>query len=182
MDADMELSYSVVEECVEASIKGFDAVIIPEYSSGNSFWAKCKALEKSCYINDDVMEAARFFRRIVFDSVGGYVPSLEACEDWDLSNRIRHLGFRITRIAALIKHNEGELSLSRSFLKKHYYGKALKSYYRLHPGQEPHSLNVFRLTFIRNLEKLASNPLCATGMLFMKFLELVALLIGRWSA
>ena len=107
VDSDMELGPSVVQGCVEKSEKHYDALVIPEVSSGTGFWAQCKALEKSCYLGDDTIEAARFFKRSVFQGIGGYDPELEAGEDWDLNQRIMKAGRRIGRTNTFIKHNEG---------------------------------------------------------------------------
>ena len=46
-------------------------------------------LEKLCYVGDDLIEAARFFRKSSFDAIGGYDVDLEAGEDWDLNQRLR---------------------------------------------------------------------------------------------
>jgi len=56
-DSDMELSKKVVKECVEviSSDKKMGGVIIPEISVGEGFWAKCKALERECYIGDETI-------------------------------------------------------------------------------------------------------------------------------
>ncbi len=62
IDSDMELMPNVIEECVEvAQSMSVEAVVIPEISVGETFWAKCKALEKRCYMEDETIEAARFF-------------------------------------------------------------------------------------------------------------------------
>jgi glycosyltransferase involved in cell wall biosynthesis len=98
LDSDMELTPTVVEKCVRKVGDGFDAVIIPEVSIGVGFWARCKAVEKSCYIGDELIEASRFFKRETFESVKGYDPELEAGEDWDLNQRIRKARYRIGRI------------------------------------------------------------------------------------
>ena len=47
LDSDMELTPSVVEECVNRVKEGSDAVIIPEVSVGVGFWAKCRALARA---------------------------------------------------------------------------------------------------------------------------------------
>ena len=182
VDADMELDSSVISECVAKVRAGYDGIIIPEFSIGKSFWAKCKALEKSFYVGDDTIEAIRFLRRTVFESIRGYTSDLEAGEDWDLTNRIRQLGFRSTRVISFIKHNEGKLSLSVAFLKKHYYGKTLRCYRINHPNEKSHSLRVLRPTFIRNWRKLERDPIHGVGMFFMKSLEFMAILLGLWAS
>ncbi|MEX2055026.1 MAG: glycosyltransferase family A protein, partial [Candidatus Andersenbacteria bacterium] len=74
IDSDMEVSPQVVAACIEkiSSAPHIKAIIIPEESFGEGFWAQCKKLEKSFYIGVDWMEAARFFDRIVFEEVKGY--------------------------------------------------------------------------------------------------------------
>jgi len=177
IDSDMELTPNVINECIrKVLVKGFDAVIIPEISVGEGFWAKCRSLEKMCYIGDDLIEAARFFKREVFEEVGGYDNKLVFGEDWDLSQRIRKAGYKIGRIKAFIKHNEGRLSLRRVILKKRYYGRTLK-YYRLkHPNEAKWQLALIRPAFIRNWRKLITDPLHTIGMLILKTCEFLSIL------
>ena len=178
-DSDMELTPRVVEECVVKVEEGYDALIIPEVSVGNGFWAKCKALEKSCYIGDELIEASRFFKREVFEAVKGYDPELEAGEDWDLNQRIRKAGYRVGRIKALIKHHEGRLSLWKTMKIKYQYGKTLEKYKRKHPNEAKRQLRPIRHGFIRNWRKLARDPIHAFGMIFMKMCELFASKLGN---
>ncbi len=110
IDSDMELSKTVVEECIKKS-KDFHSIIIPEISFGSGFWAKCKAVERSCYIGDDIIEAARFFDKEVFWEIGGYDEQMVNGEDWNLSHKVKNAGYKISRIGSLIKHYEGRLSL-----------------------------------------------------------------------
>jgi len=174
VDSDMELDFSVVDECVEKIGEGNDGVIIPEISVGSSFWAKCKALEKTCYIGDDSIEASRFFRRTVFETVGGYDSELEAGEDWDLNQRTRKAGYSVGRIDAFIKHHEGRLSLQETMLKKRHYGKTLQRYRMKHPGEARQQLKLIRPAMMRNWRKLAKDPIHALGMFFMKACEFLA--------
>jgi glycosyltransferase involved in cell wall biosynthesis len=174
VDSDMELDSTVVEECVKKVREGYHAVIVPEVSVGQGFWARCKALEKLCYIGDEMIEAARFFRKDIFDAVGGYDLELEAGEDWDLDQRVRRAGYRIGRIYAFVRHNEGWLSLREAILKKHYYGKTIERYRMKHPEEAKQQLKLIRPAFVRNWRKLFRDPIHALGMLFMKFCEFVA--------
>jgi len=180
VDSDMELNSCVIEECVKKIREGYDGVIIPEISIGEGFWAKCKALEKACYIGDNVIEAARFFKESVFESIGGYDPELEAGEDWDLNQRIGHAGYRVGRIHACIKHNEGKLSLRETMLKKRHYGKTLRLYRIKNPKEAKQQLKLVRSAFIRNWRKLMKDPIHALGMLFMKTCEFAAIALAEF--
>ena len=178
VDSDMELGSSVIDECVKKIREEYDGVVIPEVSVGEGFWAKCKALEKRCYIGDDLIEAARFFRKSVFENMGGYDAELEAGEDWDLNQRLSKAGYRIGRINAFIKHYEGRLSLRATMLKKRYYGKTLERYRKKHPTEARHQLKLIRPAFTRNWRGLVKDPVHALGMLVMKACELGAVGLG----
>jgi len=178
LDADMQLNTTVIERGVDRIGDHCDAVIIPETSVGESFWARCKTLEKKCYIGDETIEGVRFLRKSVLESIGGYDNELEAGEDWDLSQRIVKAGYRIGRINAFIIHHEGRLSLRDTVIKKHYYGKALERYQEKHPEESKRQLKLIRPAFVRNRKRLAKDPIHALGMFFMKTCEFVAGWIG----
>lgn len=176
VDSDMELTHTVVAECVacmeQKKIKG---VIIPEESFGEGFWAQCKRLERSFYIGVDAVEAARFFRKTDFDSVGGYNKALVSGEDWDLSDRIELLG-SLGRVSALIYHNEGHISLVKTLQKKFYYSQKASAYFSHSSSVKTASKRkqgIFGryLLFFKRPIKLFKNPLLGFGMLFMKMCE-----------
>ena len=179
IDSDMELSTAVVKKCVE-KIHGFKALIIPEESIGEGFWAKCKALERSFYIGVDWIEAARFFDRKIVEEFKGYDESQTGTEDYDLPQRIKgKYGEKsIGRINSFIRHNEGRLSLSHTLKKKFYYvgtankylkNKTNSSYFRFQASP----IVRYKL-FLSNPSKLFSNPIIGVGMLAMKTLEFCA--------
>jgi len=178
LDSDMQLTPTVVEKCVGKVEDGFDAVIIPEVSVGVGFWAKCKALEKACYIGDESIEASRFFKRETFEAAKGYDPELEAGEDWDLNQRIRKARYIIGRINVFAEHHEGRLSLWKSMKKKYQYGKTLEKYWKKHPDEAKQQLRLPRPSFVKNWRKLAGDPVHAFGMIFMKSCEFGAGLVG----
>lgn len=178
LDSDMELTSGVVEECINKVKKGYDAIIIPEISVGEGFWAKCKALEKVCYVGDELIEASRFFTREVFETVAGYDSELEAGEDWDLNTRVRKAGYVIGRISSYIKHHEGQLSLWKTMMKKYYYGKTLEKYTRKHPIEAKQQLKLLRPAFLKRWKILVRDPKYMVGMLFMKTCELGATGLG----
>jgi len=119
LDSDMELSENVISDCILLSEKenNLGGIIIPEVSFGKSFWAKCKALERSFYTSVDWIEAARFISKRVFNESSGFDEKLISGEDWDLNQRIKSK-YKISRIGSFIKHNEGKLSLILLLKKK----------------------------------------------------------------
>jgi glycosyltransferase involved in cell wall biosynthesis len=175
VDSDMVVETEVVAECVKLAGRGADAAVIPETSFGIGYWARCKALERSCYVGDELIEAARFFSRSIFDSCGGFDEELPpGPEDWDLHERARSRGARIERTRAMIHHDEGDLRLGELARKKYYYGRAMAEYHRKHPALARRQLTVVRPAFVRHWRRLASEPVVAGGMVLMKGCEYAA--------
>jgi hypothetical protein len=153
-------------------------VIVPETSIGDGVWAHCRALERSCYVGDDSVEAARFFKRSVFSASGGYDETLSGPEDWDLSQRVA-AGRSLPRTSAMIDHDEGRLGLRDQLAKKRYYGASFRPYL----VKRRFSLSrittlVIRPAYLRNWRRLASHPVLTAGILTMKSLELGAAAVG----
>jgi glycosyltransferase involved in cell wall biosynthesis len=175
IDSDMELSPTVIAEAVQAlNTAGTTGVIIPEESFGKGFWAQCKKLERSFYVGVSYMEAARFFRTRTFRKVGGYNADLVSGEDWDLSQRIEHLG-KLGRTQAYIYHNEGHISLLKTIQKKYYYAQKFSAYQATNRGANNLSKQTGLIgrywLFLSHPWRLFRNPLLGFGMLFMKTCE-----------
>jgi len=201
IDSDMELSKDVIHACVKKvqSDVEIEAVIIPEESFGQGFWAQCKKLERSFYIGIDWIEAARFFDKKIYQQVGGYDEELISGEDWDLSQRVGAV-VKIGRINEYIRHNEGHIKLFQTLKKKSYYAKKFTNYtIKTVPGSTtesislaaaatglPQSVNPQRARNTRNPYiivlkrfglffshpvKLFRNPILGIGVLFMKVCE-----------
>lgn len=177
IDSDMELNETVIEECVRKS-EEFESIIVPEISFGIGFWAKCKTFEKILYIGDEAIEAARFFKKKIFETVEGYDPLLEFAEDWDIHQRIKNAGFKVGRVESLIRHNEGKLKLWKTIKKKYQYGKTLEKYRIKHPKDFSKQSKLMRPAFIRNWKLFIKNPIVGIGTLFMKSCEFSATMAG----
>jgi GT2 family glycosyltransferase len=178
IDSDMVLPPQVVAESVAAIEAGADAVIVPEVSVGLGFWSACKAFERSFYVGDDSVEAARVFRRGLLQRIGGFDETLTGPEDWDLTMRARKAGARMARTGTPIVHDEGHLTLSETMRAKMYYGRSMPAYIRKHPGTAGGQLTPLRPAFLRNPGALARDPLHTGGMVLMKLAESAAGLIG----
>lgn len=183
IDSDMELSENVVKDCVEAITQDdrTKAVIIPEESFGEGFWAKCKKLERSFYVGQDAIEAARFFPRDLYLELGGYNEHMTGGEDWDLTRRIRARG-SIARTDAYIFHNEGRPRFLRTVKKVHYYASNASAYFAENSKESALTspsgpLHRYKL-FFSQPGKLFKNPIVGLGMLLLKTTEYVAGALG----
>lgn len=178
LDADMELTPKVVENCIdEIYKKGVEGVVIPEESIASNFWGKVKAFERSFYNEkgDPVTDAARFFSKKVFVKVGGYDEMITGPEDWDLPDRIREAGFKIGRSEEKIYHHERKISLLTLFKKKFYYGLNVHKYLTKHniPVISPKTIYFLRPLFYKSWTRLLRHPILALAMICMLFVELV---------
>lgn len=182
VDSDMILSKKVVAECVKLAQENekFGGITIPEISIGKSFWAKCKALERSFYWGVDWIEAPRFFSLKIFKDFKGYDEKQTGTEDYDLPQRIKtKLGTdSILRIKDVIYHNEGNLALFYTLKKKYYYVKTSTVYRnqlsnKAYFTKQSSIIERYKL-FFSDPKKLFKNPVIGAGMLFMKSSEFVA--------
>jgi len=187
VDSDMELHKGVVSSCVDAVSAGgkVGGVIIPEESFGEGFWAECKRLERSYYVGQDSIEAARFFPRDVFEKIGGYSEEMTGGEDWDLSRRAGSVA-PIVRVREFIRHNEGRLYFGRTVRKMYYYAQHASEYFAKNPTtsaltDQSGPLARYKLFFSRP-GKLLRRPHIGLGMLLLKTAEYASGGVGYLSA
>lgn len=178
LDADMELTPKVIEDCVEKiNQEKAEGVVVSEQSKWTNFWGEVKAFERSFYSEkgDPVTDAARFFSKKIFNKVGGYDETITGPEDWDLPDRIREAGFKIERSIEVIYHHEQKISLVTLFRKKFYYGLNAHKYLSKHdiPIFSPKTIYFLRPLFYRNWTKLFKHPVLSLAMVFMLLVELV---------
>ena len=127
LDADMILSPSLIEECVEKfECADVDALYIPEKIVGKGFWIKVRDFERSFYTGT-VIDAVRFLKRQLFLKVGGFDEALVGPEDWDFDRKIRQVG-RTSVADVSLYHNEGKFDSSRYLKKKDYYSVGIQKY------------------------------------------------------
>ena len=173
-DSDIYFNRDSVKECVELAIsENCDAIILPEKSIGIGFWAKVKAFERSFYVGNVYMEGARFFKKNIYDKIGGYDENLYAGEDWDLTIRFRETGCKISRAHIFIEHDEGEMNLFSSSKKKKYYGpNFFEIYAKKNPEYFKKQMSIFYRFPLRKLVKKGlRHPILLVAMIIMKGLE-----------
>ena len=155
LDADMILGPKAVETCVSMVKSGlWVALHIPEFVLGKNYFSQVRRFERSFY-NGTVIDGARFFKKSVFEEVGGFDETMSGPEDWDIDKKIKHIGpigllpliseypkassWKNTRLVVesgvdpngkwnAIFHNEEEFKLFEYLSKKKYYAASIDRY------------------------------------------------------
>jgi len=171
VDSDMELSPNVVAEAAGAVARGNAAVIAPERSVGDGYWARVRAYERAFYTGSDGVEAPRFFAAAAFTAVGGFDESLDAGEDWDLGRRVAQLG-STARITATIDHDEGRLRYLDACRRKGAYAQGIARFAAKHRGAAWSSL--LDRPWLRRPWRLLDDPALGAGLVALKTGEATA--------
>lgn len=183
--SDFVLDRRVVEEAITVALRDkADAVVIPNYSDPSvSFWAKVRALERRTYVGDQTMEAARFFKREVFENVGGYDENMVAYEEHDLHNRLVQQGYKIARITGVKELHIGEPRTLWEIIRKHYYyGQTIGLYIHEYPKRAIAQLSPVRPSFIRHWRTFATHPILTGGFVVYQTTRYTAAAAGyMWS-
>lgn len=178
LDSDMTLTKNLIKECVQ-KIDSYGGLIIPEKSVASDFWGNCRKLERECYLGDESIECARFYKREAYEKIGYHDDSLVFSEDRDVHIRIKEAGYEIGRINSFIYHHEGKNKLTTQFKKRFYYGTTGERYIKKHPLEALIQANIiFRPAFFRNWKLLAKNPRLTIGMFILRLAEFTAFTAG----
>jgi arabinofuranan 3-O-arabinosyltransferase len=171
IDSDMTLSPNVSEQAYNVIATGHLAVVVPEITVGSGYWTAVRAFERSLYVGNENVEAARFFDRPQLAQLGGFNEALTGGEDWDLDIRVRARG-TVGRIDAPIEHDEGEVKFLDACKKKAYYATGYSSFLAEHGKSKMLKIALDR-PYIRS-PQLLFNALGA-GLIALKVGEAVAM-------
>lgn len=175
VDADMELTKNVIEEAIKLCLLKYDAVIIPEDSFGVGIWAKAKNLERRCYWGDNTIEAPRFFKKNVWEKLGGLDENLGGGgDDWDLYQKALQKGYKVGRVISMVRHNEGNLELTKLLKKRFMYGRDSFKYISKRPKEGLISYFPIRKAYVKNWRLFASRPKDTVVFIIMRSLEYIA--------
>jgi glycosyltransferase involved in cell wall biosynthesis len=183
VDADMVLDANVVSAALAtAAAGGGVAVSVPETSFGTGFWTACRALERSCYVDDPSLHNPRLLRRDYLLSLGGFDPAMSGPEDADLRLRLRSAAARVGFCqGAVIRHDEGRLTLRGVLAKRVYYGRSLPAFAAAHPGAMRGQGGGTLRALLRHRRRLIRQPGLACGTVVLRGLEAGAYLYGAWQ-
>ena len=177
VDSDFELPPTTIEDCIKACNKGGDAVIVPERAiNGNDYWSRSRQLDIIACDGDPFIESPRFFRKNVFDDIGGFDENLIFGEENDLTIRVRERGYKIVRITTPLLHHEG--SINSVILRKYYYGKTFFKYVRKQRSMALIQFNPVRFGWIKNIDRLKKQPILLMGMFIQRFIATLMVILG----
>jgi len=173
VDSDFVLEPTVVEEAVKkCEEEGYDAIAIHNTSDPTiSFWSKVRKFERDCYRDDELNIAARFFKKEVFETIGGFNESLVAAEDYDFHNRLLEMGFKVGRIKSQEVHIGEPKSLWEIAKKHYYYGKTIGEFIKVNPRKGIKQLSPIRPAFIRHWKKFIRHPILSLGFIIYQFVR-----------
>lgn len=179
IDADMELPPTIVERAMEVALaEEADGVFIPEVTVGDGYWTACRALERTCCVEEIMVQSPRLVRRDYLRRTGGFLESLSGTEDAELRSRMLRDGCRLAWIPDLIVHDEGRMSLGFIWGKRYYYGRGLKKYRAEHPGQLSDQAGSAAAAYRKHWRRLAAKPTVAAGVIFLRAGEFAAYGLG----
>ena len=189
LDADMELTSTVLSECLDACQKNVTLVglYIPERIAGNGFWIRVRDFERSFY-DGTTIDAARFMVREIVLGFGGFDATLCGPEDWDLDKQLRARG-HVATIRAPLYHHEGDFALGRYLKKKTYYSGSFAAYIAKWGADDPdvrRQLGAWYRFIGVYIEKgrwrrLLSRPDLAVGMYVLRFMVALAYMKVKWQ-
>ena len=179
IDADMELPPSIIERAMDLALEEeADGVFIPEVTVGDGYWTACRALERSCCVEEILVQSPRLVRRDYLRRTGGFLEALSGTEDAELRSRMIRDGCRLAWIPDLIIHDEGRMSLGFIWSKRYYYGRGLRKYRAEHPGVLSEQAGSAVSAYRKHWRRLAAKPSVAAGVVSLRAGEFAAYGIG----
>jgi len=155
------------------------AIISLTYDAGRSYWSQVRAFEKATFVGDDLYEAARLFRKSLFDRLGGYDESMVAYEEHDLHNRVLAIGGKIVRVPPPGEVNIGDPPSLSGYVRKYwYYGKTIRTYMKKYPRKAVLQLFPLRLSFWKSRRAILSQPSLVPGFFVYQFFRYLAAIMG----
>jgi glycosyltransferase involved in cell wall biosynthesis len=168
VDDDFQLDSSVVAECVEQAERGADAVVAHNTPDQRVSWvARVRKFEVDMYKYDLTHSSARFVRKDVFDSIGGFNSAITAGEDYDFQNKLNRGGYKTAFIDAETIHLGEPRKLLPHLLKFYRYGKDFNHYLKVNRDAAPKQLAFGRSVYLRHWRNFLRHPVM--GLEFMGY-------------
>jgi glycosyltransferase involved in cell wall biosynthesis len=184
VDSDFVLEPNVVYEAVRSCEKfGYDAIVIHNTSDPTiSFWAKVRKMERDSYRNDEINVAARFWKKKVFEAIGGFDVNLIAGDDYDLHNRLTKSGYNIGWIKAQETHIGEPRNMAEIFRKHYFYGQNLGRFIEKNQEIAFKQLSPLRRSLAKSLSGSCQDPAIIVGFFVYQLIRYTAATLGMLSA
>ncbi len=178
--SDFVLDPELVEEATrKCEDEGYDAISVFCASDPTiSFWSRVRKLEKDCYKDELLYTGARFFRKEVFEAIGGFREDLVAAEDYDLYNRLKKTGYKVGTIKSQELHIGEPKSLVDIARKQYYYGTTIGRFLKVNKVDGIVQLSPIRAPLIKNWRKFIRHPVLTAGFLVYYIVQYTAALAG----
>lgn len=175
VDSDFVLDPEVVQECIEKASEGFDAVVVHNSPDVRVSWiAKIRKFEVDMYKYDITHSSARFVRKEVYESIGGFNAAVTAGEDYDFQNKLNRGGYKTGFIDAEALHL-GEPKKLWPHLKKYYqYGQDFIHYKSANQDESKAQLGFLRSVYIKHWKKFVRRPFAAGAFVVYNALKYLA--------
>ena len=174
IDSDMEMVPATISTLVQiAEGEKLDFLSIPERSTGDTLWARARALEKIVIDDDPDRCGARFMTRKAFDTVGGYDEQILFSEDYNIHTRLVQAGFR-HRVAkeTFLWHHEG-CTVLQAARKQFYYSQSAHLYFKKFKGVTVRQYNPFRAAYLKHAKLLLQHPVLFVSLMLGKALTYI---------
>ncbi len=174
LDADMKVEKESFFKEVEALGKKINtnSYIIPEISIATTTWDAWRGYYRKFVTNDLMIEAPRIFSKRNFQQVQGYDEKLNACEDWDIRDRIRTIS-GLKRMKQSILHYENISHIVKHLSKKFYYGTYLPLYLKKQKigMMSGETIYFLRPSYFKMIQTFSKHPFSVLGATLLLTLE-----------
>ena len=159
IDSDFELDPRVVEQCVNKAMNGFDAVVVHNTPDETVGWVgKIRKFEVDMYKYDITHSSARFVRKDVFTTIGGFNEKITAGEDYDFQNKLNRAGYKTGFIDAEAIHLGEPKSFWKHMKKFYVYGKDFTNYKHTNQTESKKQLSFVRTVYLKHWRNFILHP------------------------
>jgi glycosyltransferase involved in cell wall biosynthesis len=178
LDSDQEIAENTLEECIK-SAEHYDLLSIKETNVPKDFWSKVLSYEFKIWFWGTNRDIPRFYKSSILKKIGGYDPSLEFGEDWDLAERARRVSSKESVVTTtMINHHINARFFA--IIKKHYiYGRYIDQLMGRHKGKTLSMYKGFNFAIFSNIIKyFFKNPFYTIMALFIRFVKYSSIALG----
>lgn len=172
VDSDFVLDADVVAQCIAKVQEEYDAVVVHNSPDKTISWiAKIRKFEVNMYKYDITHSSARFVKKTVYESIGGFNEKITAGEDYDFQNKLNRAGYKTGFIPAEALHLGEPKSIWKHLLKYYRYGKDFVNYAKDNTQESKTQLGFVRMVYVKHWRDFVRHPALAVCFLIYNLLK-----------